>query len=490
VGWVTFLLWSITTPARCADWLEVGDRGLRSDVEILAAYGLIDDIVTTWPIPKGQLLSGLSNTKRLGRQPAYVQEAAQRVLKLLNWDDQSHGVQPIADAQVTNSSDVIRDFGGMARNDADFAGGVDWTGNWVSARLLVGDQSRFNGAQSVLTFDGSFATADADNWLVYAGWVDQWYGPGWTSSLILSNNARPIPKVGIMRGNPHAFETPWLSWLGPWQINFFVGLLDGPRIDRNTGLGSLRLTFNPAAGLEVGLTRATEFCGEHHPCNPLNAAFHVDNGPKSTNQTNDEATIEFKYTRAITLISVSPYVQLMNEDTGPFTHSYTSYLAGLSVAGPWREDGARWRFTAELADSVATLNWFDFGKKAPGTAYNNYSYLDGFRYRDRTLGFSLDSDSRLFSLAAQLTGTTGFTYRLVYYRAFINTRQLAAIEAVDPTTTNVVSAQPVQFNQAEAGISMPWHYFRLEMDLRAQDRQPYPHGGGLFSAEAGLRYGF
>ena len=32
-------------------WLEVGDLALRSDVEILAARGLIDGPTTTWPLP-------------------------------------------------------------------------------------------------------------------------------------------------------------------------------------------------------------------------------------------------------------------------------------------------------------------------------------------------------------------------------------------------------------------------------------------------------
>jgi hypothetical protein len=484
------LLCGLSLPALGDAWLDAGDRGLRNDVELLAAYGVIDGVITTWPIPEAQLRQGLSDLGRLYRQPGYVQEAAQRVLDRLDHAAQPAGLRPLAQQRLTNSADGIRDFGSEARNQVDVAGGLAWRGDVASARLLAGVQTGVDGRQAQPSLDGSRYLVNIDNWLAYAGWVDQWYGPGWTSSLILSNNARPLPKIGLLRRNPHAFETPWLSWLGPWQLNFFIGLLDGPRIDRDTALGSLRLSFSPLQGLEIALTRATEFCGEHHPCNPLSAAVHVDNTPSSQNQTNDEATFELRYSRPFGSIVVSPYLQLMNEDDGPFTHALTSYLAGTSVAGPWQSSGARWRITAEMADSLATVNWFDFGKVHPGAAYNNFSYLDGFRYRDRTLGFSLDSDSRLFSLAAQLTDLRGIDYRLVYYRALINTPQLAAFSVGDPTFRNVVSAEPVRFNQAQAGLTVPLRGLRLSLDLRAQDRQPYPQGGGLFAIEGGVLFGF
>ncbi len=34
---------------------------------------------------------------------------------------------------------------------------------------------------------------------VYAGYLTHWWGPGWISALSLSNNASPIPQIGISR---------------------------------------------------------------------------------------------------------------------------------------------------------------------------------------------------------------------------------------------------------------------------------------------------
>ena len=43
---------------------------------------------------------------------------------------------------------------------------------------------------------------------------------------------------------------------------------------------------------------------------------------------------------------------------------------------------------------------FAFGNYEHGFSYNTPKYLEGFRYRGRPLGFSLDSDSRLFTIQA------------------------------------------------------------------------------------------
>ncbi|MGH8461092.1 MAG: capsule assembly Wzi family protein [Stenotrophobium sp.] len=472
-------------------WAQVGDRTLRSDIEILAAHGLITNLVTTWPIPAGQLKS-LADDPRLEKEPEFVRLAASRVLAHLSGPKGAGVVTGVVDARATNSPDIVRDFGTLARNQADIRAGLDWNTDDVGANLRVGVQSRFSGQQKIVSWDGSDVSGVWDNVKFYGGWVDQWYGPGWDSSLILSNNARPFPKIGLMRDNPQAFETPWLSWLGPWQANFFIGLLDGPRIATDSLMGSLRLTFAPVHGLEIALTRMTEFCGKGHPCNFINAAFHFNNSDSSTNEANEEATIEFKGTANFGNVTLSPYVQFMNEDTGPFAHSITSYLAGSSVVGQVGTDGAQWRFTAEYADTVPTMNLLDFGSVAHGDAYNNYSYTDGFRYRDRTLGFSLDSDSHLISLIGQITDAQGWTYRAVYHHASVSTPQLAQMQSAGGQY-NVVSSVPITFDQVELGLTIPYRWFTIDFGARGQDALPVPvYGsrGDKLAAEIGIQYKF
>lgn len=468
-------------------WVEVGDRALRSDIEILAAHGLIEGLTTTWPIPAGQL-KGLFNNERLQYQPEFVRRAAERVMAYLRGRQTVDGV---ADVRVTNSPGLVRDFGTLARDQADARIGADWNGENAFARVRVGAQTRFSGEQKVAAMDGTVVSAVWNNVNFYAGWVDQWYGPGWDSSLILSNNARPFPKIGFMRDNPTAFETPWLSWLGPWQVNGFIGLLDGPRVTTDTAMAGLRVTVEPIDGLEIALARMTEFCGAGHPCSPLNAAFHFRNQKNSVNQTNDEASIEAKGTINAGSLIISPYFQVMNEDNGPFNHADTSHLVGSSFAAPIGDRGAHWRVTTEYTDSVATLKVFG-GTVVHGSSYNNAGYVDGFRYRGRTIGFSLDSDSRLASVIGMVTDSSGWTYRAAYRFAKISTPQLAAKQA-GGGSFNAVTSVPVTINEGELGLSVPFHWGTVDFAVRGQDGLPTAvqgSSGEKLAAELGVLYRF
>lgn len=473
-------------------WLEVGDLALRSDVEILAAHGLIDGPTTTWPLPAGEITAHLSDPAALDQQPAYVRAAAARVLDALSRHGQPDGFQGRADARLTSQPDVVRGFGAEARNQSDVDAGVNWAGDGLNAQIKVGEQSQVDGRQGRFALDGSYVSAKLDNWLFYGGLVDQWYGPGWTSSLILSNNARPFPKLGLMRDDPHAFETPWLSWLGPWQVNLFGGVLDDPRAASNTGYVALRVSIVPVRGLELALSRNMMVCGSGHECDPLTSFFHFDNSDANPNNNADSSTIEAKYTGSIGPVLVSPYVQFYNRDTGPFTHSYTSHLAGTSFAGALGSDGSRWRLTAEYADSVPTLDFLS-GASIYGAAYNSYRYpTDGFRFYGRALGFSLDSDSKLLSVIGSVTDVDGWTYRLTYYHAAISSSALAAgVGPYDaPFAHNPVSARPVTINEIEAGLAVPFRQVDLSLTLRGQDQQAYPRAGSTGSAEVGVSYRF
>jgi hypothetical protein len=481
-------------PAGAEPWVEVGDRPLRSDIEILAARGLIDGPITTWPIPAGQF-EKLSSDTALQDQPEYVQQAARRVLRRLLGEGQPQGLVPQARLGATNDPDTVRDFGYLAREKFNALAGLLYDSDHFSAALRVSDEPRIDDSDTQVGLDGSYLSVLLGNWQLYGGWVDQWYGPGWISSLTLSNNARPVPKIGLIRNNPHAFEDWWLSWLGPWRFDTFVGVLDGPRIDTNTLLAGGRFSFEPWRNTEIGVSRLSQVCGAHHPCNPLREEFHLQNTDAHPSPVADQGTVDLRYTAAWGSLQISPYTQIMNRDNGPFVHSNTTYLVGSTLAGPFGRDGAQWRVVAEYTDTIPTLNWFGFGKLDYGAAYNDYKYVDGKRYRGRTLGFSLDSDSRLFSLAGLLTDAGGWTYRLVYYRANINSEQLAGEQPiVYPDQfyggTNPVSAKPAQFDQVEAGLTIPLDLWTFYYSVRAQDGQPYPETGGKLSGEVGLSFRF
>ncbi len=113
-------------------------------------------------------------------------------------------------------------------------------------------------------------------------------------------------------------------------MEFLVGWLDDSRIATNTIYDGLRVTFNPLPGLEIGLARTEELCGDGHPCVPLKYYFEFTNDNTTVNHTNDEGVIDVKYSSFLGGNPYQVYLQVMNEDSSPITHSGTSHLFGAS----------------------------------------------------------------------------------------------------------------------------------------------------------------
>jgi hypothetical protein len=268
-----------------------------------------------------------------------------------------------------------------------------------------------------------------------------------------------------------------LRWLGPWQFDFFLAYMDGPRLMPNTYYNAARFAVHPFDGLEVAVSRTEEFCGDGHPCSPLKDYFHFANNPNDIDNTNDEMAWDVKYSRTIAGIPFQAYLQLMNEDYSWFNHSGTSHLFGLNAFIPAPDNPVR--LTAEFADSIATLHPFSFGDNIYGFSYTNAQYIDGMRYRGRTLGFSLDDDSTLMSLQASWSDAAGHFFELSLHHATIGSSH--------SPNQNIVSPTPVLLNLGEARMTLPWDGWKIDLAGRVQDDQPRPHKGFAAGAEIGLR---
>jgi hypothetical protein len=456
----------------------VGDNQLRGDIEILAAAGVIDDVTTHWPLPWQSIVKDLRDNS-LNGQPASVRAAAARVLARAHAENRP-GFSASLDLDAASKPSVVYGFDGMGRGDGQAQFILDYNSQSTAARLALGAFTQnFRGNSTKLMPDQSYLAEKFGPVLVYGGYLSHWWGPGWISALSLSNNARPMPEIGIERLDTSASTWPVLRWLGPWQMEFFVGLLDGPRIQENTFYNALRFTFNPAPGLEIGLARTEEFCGQGHSCVPLRDYFNLTNDPAHVDNTNDQGLVDVKYSHSLGGVPAQIYMQLMNEDSSPFTHSGTSHLFGASVFVPTNANPVR--LTAEYSDSVSTLNIFSFGNDLYGFSYTNGTYPDGMRYRGRTIGFGLDDDSRLLSLQGAWSDSGGRFYELSFHHANIGSSHSIG--------SNIVSPEPVLINMGEARVTIPFRWMKLDLAGRLQDDQPRPNHGFAASFEAGLRIG-
>jgi hypothetical protein len=473
-------LWLGLSAAAASPWAEVGDSQLRSDIQILANAGLIDDVTTQWPIPWAGIVSELRDQIALAAQPAYVRQAARRVMAHAKADMHRNTFTGEVSTDFTNLPDVVRGFDGLGRNKGETQWSMEYMDSDTALRLSIGAWSDFTGRSTHIDPDGTYFAQRIGGAVVYAGYIPQWWGPGWISALSLSNNARPFPQVGIERLDSSQFRNPLLSWIGPWQMQFLVGWLDDKRIAMNTVYDGLRVTFNPIPGLQIGLARTQELCGTGHPCQPIAEYFEFTNQASHVNRTNDEGVIDLHYTNRTAGVPWEIYTQEMNEDSNPIIHSVTSHLFGASVWVPVAKSAMR--LTVEYTDTVPTINIFSFGDVDHGAAYNNSGYPDGMHYRGESLGFSLDSDSRLLSLQAQWVDSDDWSYEATLHHAMIS----------DPLnkTGNVVTTAPVVVNIAEARVSIPLHNWKLDLAARIQDDQPRPDHGATGAFEAAVSYRF
>ncbi len=494
---LVLVAFSLSGRAGASPWAEVGDAQVRSDVEVLAAAGIIDDVTTQWPLPWGGILYRLERADSLEGEPDYVRAAADRLEQEAKSAIATGRTNYAVTSDVTNLPDVVRGFDALGRENMQAQVSGEWMGEDTVVRVQIGAQSLNRYDHQTLLLDGSYAMQRIGNAAIYAGYVTHWWGPGWDTALSLSNNARPFPQIGVTRIDTTPFSNPWLSWIGPWQAEFLVGDLDGPRLARNTLFDGVRVSINPVPGLELALARTEQLCGSNqpptayfdgiHPCKPIAEFFNVTNTTAHPSNSKDEVNMDLRYTNRFRQVSYAIYTQEMNRDTGPFVHSDTSHLFGLSAWAPVR--GTAIRFTTEYADTISTQNFLSFNNDFYGQTYWDYKYQDGWQYRGRTLGSSLDTDSRLASFHASWMGPQNWTYTLSYYRAWISSPNTpTSNSSIVPAGANRVSAIPVTIDIGEARVHFPFDRLSVDVAARIQDDQPRPDRGFVAVGELALSY--
>jgi capsule assembly protein Wzi len=472
------------TSAWAAPWAEVGDAQLRSDIETLAMAGVIDNLTTQWPVPWTRILDRLSVSGALVGQPNYVVDAAQRIRHQAADQMTQYSTNFSAYFDATNAPEIVRGFDALGRENFQTQGTLSWNFETTFIQLSAGVQSHDKFQSETVLPDGTYIAKQIGGAAIYAGYVTHWWGPGWISALSLSNNAHPIPQIGISRLDSSPFKSRWLSWMGPWQAEFFVGMLSGDDLPKHTLLDGLRFNFSPLPGLDIGVERMDESCGRGHPCNPLNY-FDLANSPTHPSKTNDQGDFDIKYSREVGAVSLSAYLQVMNEDSNPFYHSGTSHLFGVTGWVPVGQ--TRVRITAEVTDTIPTQQIFGFGDYFYGFAYNDYKYPGGMRNLDRAMGFSLDTDSKLATLQASWLGSHNITWTLTYHHADVNVAPPPDATVYSSIDYFSSAAVPIDIGQVRASFPLLDH-FTVDVEARYSSDQPRPAHGSEGAGEVRLRY--
>jgi hypothetical protein len=440
------LLGGFGVPAAAADgaWLESGDPLLRTDLQLLNDAQIIRYPLNQWPIPRAGLRYALANAKDHFATNAAVQAALERVrARVTARDESSISLNTVARA---GDAGLLRDFDTMARENAELGGGLDFESGRFSVGIdLVGVANPDDDQQ--VRADGSHLTVQLGNWLVSANALERWWGPAHESSLILSNNARPMPTLTLERAEARPFESAWLSWLGPWRFNFAISQMEGDREDIDLPLFmAWRVVIMPFKDVEIGFSRTAQFCGEQLECswsvfgNLLagNDNVGIDSTPDSE-PGNQMAGFDLRWGSPIGNWPYAVYAQYIGEDESSYVPA--KYLGQMGIEA-WKPfaSGAILQVYSEYANTTAS------GLSARGPYYNTaYTQgrfnIEGYRYRGRVIGHTVDADSETYAIGATYTEARGTTWSLTARAARINFDGFDARHSVSPEPADYVALE-------------------------------------------------
>lgn len=427
VSALLLLVAAFATPARAEPWLDAGDVRLRADLRLLADYGIVEEPGLTWPRSWPEIARSVSNASVDGL-PANVLEALARVRADAAVASRADGVNVRVFGSAAMQPQRLRTFAAGPRENLEVGAEASHVGEELAFRLRAAavddaeDGRRFR-------FDGSYVSAIAGNWILTAGMMDRWWGAAHEGSLIFGTNARPIPMVSLDRNYADAFESPWLSWIGPWRLSVGYGVLESDRDFANPHLVTFRLSARPLPSLELAVGRASMWCGDDRPCDSSTFGdLLVGSGESrrdaSRNPGNQVAQAEFRWRAPRSLVPLAVYGSFVGEDSispngRPDIKDYLpsrrltqigaeswGAIGGLSVHGH-----------VEYSDTVCR---FSVPDPDFGCAYEHNIYTDGYRYRGRAIGHSIEGDGRSYSVGGTVIDDHGDPWTVLVRRVELN----------------------------------------------------------------------
>ncbi|MBT0586751.1 capsule assembly Wzi family protein [Alteromonas oceanisediminis] len=389
-------LYSTCVGAFATPWIGALDPQLHHDLVTLTEYAVVDASVTSYPVPWRGIADQLADVD-VATLPVPARLAATRLQHYLKRQSRA-GMQSFLDVYAATDPSRLTRFDGEQAPSARVTKLTSYTaGNW-SAQLALNLES---GGDT--HFDQSYLAYQYAGWVLSASAMDQWWGPAQGSSLILSNNARPVPSIALSRGTATASEHPWLRWLGPWYFTAQLGQMEHDRDVPKARLWKTRFTLKPFKGLELGASWAAMWGGEGQPdgfsdfIDVLTFRNECVNGLSecdpslNTTKGNHIAGFDLKYTLNLFNRPVSVYAQRIGEDAvDGYRVTDNANLFGLSTY----LFGAK--VFIETSDTNIACN--GDGNTATNCFYENNIYSSGYRRYNRAIGSTFDSDAKQVTL--------------------------------------------------------------------------------------------
>ena len=477
VAFVCLMSGVITSNANAAPWTSTEDLRLRIELQRVTDAGLIHLPVTSWPIPWADVEYALSHQSTNMIDPR-LEESLQSSLRYIrkelarNYRVNSDGAQSTTTVGVSaaNTSSLFNSFGHAVEQEAVVAVGSEWKGEILSAGFKVQYASGPIDEKN-WRFDDSYLAARLGNWNLAVGATKRWWGPGWQSSLILSNNTRPVPAISFSRAVSHAPESKWLNWIGPWHLTSFIGQLEEDRFIPEAKLFGMRFSFKPFQNFEFGFTRAAQFggAGRSQTIVDLGKVFIGKDENQAGGPGNQLGGFDARFSWMVSEASAALYGQLIGEDEAGLLPSKYIYLAGVELSGV----AISRSYLSLFFEYSDTLSGRIVNDERPNVAYGHSIYRSGYHYRSRPIGSSFDNDSRSATLGGMLVNNDGALWKVAISQLDLNTDDVTASNQVSKKhhkLQHFVLNHQRSISMATLNLGVEWSSSIPDTNLTDRDR--------------------
>ena len=411
-------------------WAEVGDGRFRSDIELLADSGVVDLPLNDWPIPIADIDRVMSKVDREKLRAPALRAAYDRIESAIRPTNEN-GLHVAEVDLAAGHPSLLRDYDTPAREDGDLSAEVvDYGYRWAAELNFTYAVDPRDGQP--FRMDDSNLTVRFGNWLLSLNTLDKWWGPSYETSLILSDNARPMPAIELDRATSAPIDLPVLRWLGPWRFIMYFAAAEGhrPDVDDSLFFGN-RISWRPLRFLEIAVERTTQWCGSHRSdgavCN-LTMFRNVLIGNDTTQYSgasekpgHAEAGYEARLNSPWTAVPLALYAQIIGNDE---IHRLPARLMKQQGIEGWLNlaNGDTIKGFAEYSDSTCGAERSGPGSLglAPGMgpqygcAYTNAVFFAGYTYRGLNIADSAGPDAILRTLGVRWDRGAGDEWQLKF----------------------------------------------------------------------------
>lgn len=429
-------LLSLAPNAFATPWLDTSDNYLRQSLQTLAQAGLLTGPINTYPIMWKNIAIDL-NKIDVNQVEPQLRFAVLHLKSALDTNRASHSRGVKLSYNSHNTS--VQSFGEQYFEQAAITVFNEIQGDNWAGRLQMTYRDEFDIATSntttarqKLVADGSYLAGIWGNWVLALDQDSVWWGPGQQSSLLLSNNARPIAAVRLSRHSWQADTRPWLQWLGPWNITTFVGQdaemekLFSSDEPNNTKYWGGRATIRPWPAVELGLSRVIQWGGSGRS-NSFTTLWDLVSYDKTDEIPADQrAALDLSYHLQAFGWPLTAYAEIADDDNQSGLPDKALSLFG--VRSYWGEQNAIHTLNLEYSDTFLDC---ENSLQRGNCAYQGEVFPQGYRRFGRVIGSGYGADAKVLSAGYQYQTLDGISWSGHLYRAAFYDEELPGQLASD-----------------------------------------------------------